>query len=653
MPSADLGTKGELAKVPLPRLLYELLRRAFSGTLVLTPREGEVVHVAFVDGLPVDCDHAVAEDALARVLLEQGWISHEDYNKSLEEMAKQPAGNMSEVWAQQGKLLLQGGAIDEERFLKGQRLQLRRKLNRLFAIKDADYALREGEFEGLARKSERQIDPLPVIFHGVCNVFDEARLAREFETLGEASLRPAKGFAVRAGRFAHSPQEQELAQMLGKSKGQSIGRILSQSKLGELKTRMLVYALWVTGALVTGEAKASAAQATPRAKASADPAPAASTQAAPTQAAPTQAAPTQGAGLDDLLAQYVSSGGDAAEAAPTKAAKAAPPKAAEPAPPKAPEPAPTKAAEPPMDRPVASVEEIPLPDAPINTGDFPAASIAAASTGLMPGATGSQPQGVAIKPMEPDQAPDPGSIKRLRGNITSILGSINKIATADYEVAQDNQQSAQKRSPSATFRAASPPPSSAGEPAVPRSRPMSSISHPVAGADASAAPAAQVQKPAPKQTTLQLGITHFENKNYVTAHKYFVEAAKAQPQDGRPLAWLGRTRQVAPGTDADQDPGRTKKLMLRAIQLSPQNPDCHFFLADLYVSLGDEGRALTCYQRAVEIDPTHREARQKLDELKQKHGLGGKKKGAAAQNIYGQARKEKQATGLLNRILKK
>jgi hypothetical protein len=60
MPSADLGTKGELAKVPLPRLLYELLRRAFSGTLVLTPREGEVVHVAFVDGLPVDCDHAVA-----------------------------------------------------------------------------------------------------------------------------------------------------------------------------------------------------------------------------------------------------------------------------------------------------------------------------------------------------------------------------------------------------------------------------------------------------------------------------------------------------------------------------------------------------------------------------------------------------------------
>ncbi len=302
---------------------------------------------------------------------------------------------------------------------------------------------------------------------------------------------------------------------------------------------------------------------------------------------------------------------------------------------------------------IGPIEDIPLPVAPTNTGDFPSASIAAASAGLKPGATGNQPQVAAIQPLEQSQAQDPGSIKRLRGNITSILGSINKIATADYEAANVAQPSTQKRSLSATFRAASPPPSSAGEPAVRRSRPLSSISHPVAGDDV-AAPAAQDQpQPASQQTPLQLGVTHFENKNYISAHKCFVEAAKAQPQDGRPLAWLGRTRQVAPDTDADQDTGRTKKLMLRAIQLSPTNPDCHFFLADLYTSLGDEGRALTCYQRAVEIDPTHREARLKLDALKRKHGLGGKKKSAQTQNIYGQARKEKQPTGLLNRLLKK
>jgi tetratricopeptide (TPR) repeat protein len=251
-------------------------------------------------------------------------------------------------------------------------------------------------------------------------------------------------------------------------------------------------------------------------------------------------------------------------------------------------------------------------------------------------------------------------VGRLRSSVSSILASIDQITTAEYEAVLDAERADGKKRPTtgSGWRAASPPPSSTGEPALRRTRQTDAISHQgveaVAGADGpSPAEAKAEAEPVPPKTPLQHGITHFGNKNYVTAHKYFVIAAKESPHDGVPLAWLAWTRHTAPGTDPDQDPSRNKKLLLRAIQLSPRAAECHYFLGEIYVSLGDDGRAYTCFERAVGLAPDHRDARRRLDELKSKYGKGKSKTGES-KNIYGQARKEKPAKGgLFGRILKK
>src|SRR3989339_1668656 len=118
---------GQLERHPFPRLLFFLFKKNFLGELEISQPDSWRAQVFFRKGFTVSATLPTTEDTLGRVLLERNLISEESYQRSLSKLAENR--NLK-----QGQILLEMGAIDEEGLASALRLQLRRKLNRIFSI---------------------------------------------------------------------------------------------------------------------------------------------------------------------------------------------------------------------------------------------------------------------------------------------------------------------------------------------------------------------------------------------------------------------------------------------------------------------------------------------------------------------------------------
>jgi tetratricopeptide (TPR) repeat protein len=112
--------------------------------------------------------------------------------------------------------------------------------------------------------------------------------------------------------------------------------------------------------------------------------------------------------------------------------------------------------------------------------------------------------------------------------------------------------------------------------------------------------------------SFQKGVVFFRKKNFAEARRSFEEAWSLNDKEGEHLAWLAWTQYHDPRLNKNTELPKIKDLLLRALKISPQNPICHYFLGEIYLALGDDKRARTCFTRTVEIQANHVEANRHL-----------------------------------------
>jgi hypothetical protein len=245
--------QGDFTRYPFPRLLFYLYKKQFLGELVLWQPDTFEGRIYFRDGLPVFTDMPYSTDVLGRVLVERGLISEEQLYASLQQLST------SDLL--QGQLLIQMGALDMGGLIEGLRLQLLRKLNRIFGLSEVNFAIYAGDHDRGVDAEEGQVraDPLWVIYHGVRNTFDNSRLQPELDKLHGMAVGLGPGFVDIYPRYGMREEVQHLVTLLMRGT-MPISRVFEWSDQGPLVTQMLLYSLWVTEALVvTPEDQASQA----------------------------------------------------------------------------------------------------------------------------------------------------------------------------------------------------------------------------------------------------------------------------------------------------------------------------------------------------------------------------------------------------------
>jgi hypothetical protein len=180
--SRPAAVRGTLQDRPVPRLLHELFRKQLTGSLTVIDDSGDESRLFLRDGAPVHIERPNDIDRLDQVLIEAGLLPP-DVIRGFS--ATLPPGRRL------GETLIERGLITAGALANVLKLQMRRKLLRLFFPRKGEFAVyveahpygNGGEF------GEMRVDPRCLIYPGIRTAYDESRL--------EAELAPLKSHRFR------------------------------------------------------------------------------------------------------------------------------------------------------------------------------------------------------------------------------------------------------------------------------------------------------------------------------------------------------------------------------------------------------------------------------------------------------------------------
>jgi tetratricopeptide (TPR) repeat protein len=136
---AGLPEQGRLEDVPLPRLLLELHRQDFCGTLMLS-RDRVGKRFLFHAGMPVFAESTLPSESLGVQLMDAGTISREDYSKVVSYVQRHRC--------KEGKALLELGLLDAKGLFVALKEQLRLRLVECFGWPHGEFFLDPGTAPG-------------------------------------------------------------------------------------------------------------------------------------------------------------------------------------------------------------------------------------------------------------------------------------------------------------------------------------------------------------------------------------------------------------------------------------------------------------------------------------------------------------------------
>ena len=129
----------------------------------------------------------------------------------------------------------------------------------------------------------------------------------------------------------------------------------------------------------------------------------------------------------------------------------------------------------------------------------------------------------------------------------------------------------------------------------------------------------------------QQGTVFFRKKDYSEAKKQFERALSLNPKEGEHVAWLAWTVFHDPSEDRDRTLPKVKQDLLQSVKMSPKSATCQYFLGEIYLALNDRSRAVTCFNRTLEVQPQHVDAQRQIRLIGMRHerelGKKGKKSG--------------------------
>jgi curved DNA-binding protein CbpA len=578
--------QGNLQRYPFPRLLYYLYKKQLLGELEIhQPSTNIRGRLYFRDGLPVHSTLPFSQDVLGRVLLERGLIDELALNRSLQEMAI--SGR------KQGKILLEMGVLDQKSLIEGLRWQLQRKLNRIFAITEADFWIYRGDHDqGLEGESAHvQADPLWVIYHGVRNSFNSVRMKEELDKLANLEISLPPKFEKVWSRYGMGDEMINLVTILLRG-AVPTQQIFAISDIGQTATQMLIYTLWVTEMLT----------------------------AMPVAQVRVGSAPDE-ASLDHrtfeeapIVTSIPFQPNDGSHEISTDREGV-------------------------YNIPMAPKGTDSIRDMPSNEPEIaPNPETASNNNDLAMGRAQSNDTGAAAKQRNLIRK----MYRRLKDeNYYEILG-VDAYATEDHirdayfalakdyhpdRVASFGLDTIAKEAEE-IFRVLN----EAHTTLIDRHS-RKTYDESLAGEGAKQV----AQDICSAEFSFQKGLVHLRKKNFSEALQHFQEAYTLNPKEGEHLAYMAWALFSDPKTNKTAMLPKIKEQLLQSIYISPNSVPCHYFLGEIYLAMGKERRAYACFDKVLEINPDHIEAERHLRLLR----MRSQKKKKEKKGLFSRFRKNK------------
>ena len=553
---------GDLSRYPWPRLLFYLFRKNFTGQARMSlPGQWDGV-IYCREGSVVRADIPVSQDVLGRILLEKGVIDEATLNESLQKLAKGEG--------KQGALLKAMGAVDDAQLEDGLRVQVNRKLMRLFPYTQVTFELYSGDHAYGLKGEDAQVraDPYYVIYHGVRNFYDGARLKPEMAKLEDAAIKLVPAFGATKPRFVMGQEEEGLVTLLTRDT-LPVDEVRRVSNMGALETDMVLYALWVTEMFEVISAESARA---------------ARMAAAKVTPPVIMGDGYQSAGDAVLVAPPPGDDGDDDMVLPM--AKTAPAAAS------------GRGHSSNDIRPVVVDEE---------EDDLPDSIMAAANVDSRTSLVGKGKAANALRreiiekfdgldeathyvvlgvtqDAEADQIreayfqlakvfhPDRASALGLRDVVDKAEEIFTRVSEAHNVLSDDSSRT--------------------------------EYNEKLEGKDTRS----DVLNAVEAEFIFQKGVFHFRKKDYKSALRYFEEAYKLNAKEGEHLAYMAWSIYSDPSRDRMRTWDTVMDQMEKALTISPNSATCHYFMGELFAAKGDDRKALEYFDKTLEINPEHLEA---------------------------------------------
>jgi tetratricopeptide (TPR) repeat protein len=233
---------GELSKTPLVHLLLYALDKKLTGSIELATIDKRSAAIVFVNGEPAKVRTSETVAYLGRIMLELGYLTEEQLNRSLAELAKAKASGQR----LHGELLLAQGAVNEAQVQAALREQIARKLRHIAGLPpETKYGYFDGfdSLHGWGRDPARGVDPLPVVW-GMLREFPPwDHVSAALGRIASSPLRVRAG--VDATRLGLTAEEVAAIDLL-RSKPQRVSEIARAAQLNDRTAQLLAYLLLAT-----------------------------------------------------------------------------------------------------------------------------------------------------------------------------------------------------------------------------------------------------------------------------------------------------------------------------------------------------------------------------------------------------------------------
>lgn len=230
---------GDLAEHPLPRVILELWRRGFTGTLHLAHDRDEL-RFAWREGALVTSESSRSDDTLGRQLRETGRIGPAQLERLVAHRKKSGGAEATSVLALR--------LIEPKELVRALREQIARRLVDAFGWTQGSYRAESGDAPSEETGAFR-VDPLQVIQDGLAVFWRPDRILGDLADRLELHAAPTERFASVAARLRPGPDTEAITGAVDPA------RTFAQTAATTLAPRRLAVA-WIlaeTGALAFSE----------------------------------------------------------------------------------------------------------------------------------------------------------------------------------------------------------------------------------------------------------------------------------------------------------------------------------------------------------------------------------------------------------------
>ncbi|MBW2230996.1 MAG: DnaJ domain-containing protein [Deltaproteobacteria bacterium] len=232
-PNPPVPESGQLTETPLSRLLLDLHRSRFEGTLTIRSGRQEK-RIVFDKGYPVETDSNLTGESLAQLLADRGLISAEDRERVVDQARDQKC--------RQSAAVLSLELLDARSLLAALKDQTRSRIMQAFGWPGGEFMVEAGEQQVEAVQALRT-DPLPIVRDAIAAHWPIERILSDLMPRMDQYAVPGKHFAEIAERVADEDEQRMcLARMDGEH---PLGRALGASASSPAVAAMV----WVVEAM--------------------------------------------------------------------------------------------------------------------------------------------------------------------------------------------------------------------------------------------------------------------------------------------------------------------------------------------------------------------------------------------------------------------